>query len=95
MDPVFLNGILLINNRVAGSRAEFNCSEGFTLIGQSSYVCDINGNWIGNGGCGKNLITFKFNGNYFKYYPYSCQVVVIKVWGVVIVRHTVILIVRI
>jgi len=53
MNPLFEYGWLVIHNRGTGSTAVLNCSDMFTLIGESTYTCDKNGIWIGNGSCGK------------------------------------------
>lgn len=41
------NGIVKFAGTSVGSRATYTCNKGFTLMGQSSRICQSNGEWSG------------------------------------------------
>jgi hypothetical protein len=50
--PIIANGIVRLssNSTIFGTVAEYNCEEGFELIGESSIVCNVAGFWDGQPG---------------------------------------------
>jgi len=49
---------LEISDSGVGSTAEVICHASFSLIGISTYTCNIDENWIGNGSCGNFSLEF-------------------------------------
>ena len=43
--PVFPNGIVSYENTTEGSEVHYRCDDGFTLEGEMTVVCRVDGRW--------------------------------------------------
>ena len=43
-----VNGLVTVNGSTFGSQANYNCSEGYVLNGNSSRLCQADGQWSGS-----------------------------------------------
>ena len=46
--PPLPNGLMVINDTTFNSTASYSCDTGYELVGNTTRICQANGNWSGD-----------------------------------------------
>ena len=70
-------GQVVISGTTFGSTATYSCQKGYILVGDSTRVCQVNGQWSGDAPTCKSMFNYtiplyRAHYNYILLYYYSC-----------------------